>query len=79
MSMTKFSGKEDPGYVKVSDLLWLWISEMENKKKEEERISDQSAGRSPATYGSINSGGGPIFFGSNNAGRDVVHIRLGRY
>jgi len=72
MSMTKFAGKNDPGYVKVCDILWLWISGME--KKNDERIQDGSA---DAGYGPVYSGGGPVFIGSNNAGRDITNIRLG--
>ena len=75
MSMTKFTGKNDPGYVNVCDILWLWISEIE--KKNDERSQDDSLGSARAGYGPVYSGGGPVFIGSNNAGRDVTNIQLG--
>jgi hypothetical protein len=74
MSMTRFTGKNDPGYVKVSDTLWLWISEM--KKKNDERSREDYRGSAHAGYGLVDSGGGPIFIGSGNAGRDVTNIQL---
>ena len=73
MSMTKFTSKNDPGYVRVSDVLWLWISEVEKKK--EERIRHDSADGPHASYGAVYSGGGPVIIGSNNAGRDIVNMR----
>lgn len=75
MSMTKFTGKNDPGYVRVCDVLWMWIAEME--KKNDERSQDDSPGIAHAGYGLVYSGGGPVFIGSNNAGRDVTNIQLG--
>jgi hypothetical protein len=76
MSMTRFTGKNDPGYVKVSDTLWLWISEME--KKNDERCRGETLDSAHAGYGPVNSGGGPVFIGSGNAGRDVMNFQLGR-
>jgi len=74
MSMTKFAGKDDPGYVKVCDILWLWISEMEKKK--EDRSQDDSLDSAQAGHGPVYSGGGPVFIGSGNAGRDITNIQL---
>jgi len=73
--MTKFTGKNDPGYVRVCDVLWLWISEME--KKNDERSQDDSPGSADAGYGLVYSGGGNVFIGSNNAGGDITNIQLG--
>jgi hypothetical protein len=75
-SMTRFTGKDDSGYVKVSDTLWLWISEIE--KTNEERSRNESLGTSNAGYGFVNSGGGPVFIGSGNAGRDITSFQFGR-
>ena len=47
------------------------------EKKNDERSQDDSLGSAHAAYGPVYSGGGPIFIGSNNAGRDVTNIRLG--
>jgi hypothetical protein len=76
MSMTKFTGENDLGYVRVRDTLWLWISDEKNKNGE--RIRDGSRSSEHAGYGPIHSGGGNVFIGSNNAGRDVTNIYLGQ-
>lgn len=75
MNMTKFTGKNDPGYVNVCDILWLWISKIE--KKNGERSQDDSLGSTHAGHGPVYSGGGPVFIGSNNAGRDIMNIQWG--
>lgn len=77
MSMTRFTGKTDPGYVKVCDVLWLWISLVEGEKKNDERIEDDPPGNTAAGHSPVYSGGGPVFIGSNNAGRDVNNISFG--
>jgi len=77
--MTKFTGKDDPGYVSVCDVLWLWISTIEEKKKK--KGGDDITGDPPISihggYGPVYSGGGSVFIGSNNAGRDVTNINFG--
>jgi len=73
MSMTRFTGKNDSGYVKVSDTLWLWISEIE--KKNDERSRAENLGDAPAGFGRVTSVGGPVFIGSGNAGRDIMNIQ----
>jgi hypothetical protein len=75
MGMTRFTDKNDPGYVRVCDVLWLWTSEI--NKKNDETIQDESLGSAPVAYGPVHSGGGPVFIGSNNAGRDITNIRWG--
>jgi hypothetical protein len=72
--MTRFTGKNDPGYVNVCDVLWLWISQAE--KKNDQRSQDDSLGNVHAGYGPVYSGGGPVFIGSNNAGRDAINIQF---
>lgn len=75
MSMTKFTSKNDPGYVNVCDVLWLWISEIgKNGDKPTQKDSPTNA---PAGNGLVSSGGGAVFIGSNNAGRDITNIRMG--
>jgi hypothetical protein len=77
MSMTKFTGKNDLGYVRVSDVIWLWISMIEAKKKKGEAVADEHPGHDLAGHGYVHSGGGPVFVGSNNAGRDIHNINFG--
>ncbi|KAI9666477.1 MAG: hypothetical protein M1821_004413 [Bathelium mastoideum] len=74
MSMTKFSDKNDSGYVRVCGVLWLWVSEMENKRHRNTEDDSQDGLR--AEYGPIYSGGGSVFVGSNNAGRDITNVGL---
>lgn len=74
MSMIRFANKNDPGYVKICDVLWLWIRDIE--KKSDEHVQNDSPSNAHAGDGSVYSGGGPVFVGSNNAGRDVTNIRF---
>jgi len=60
MSMTKFSSKDDPGYVKVCDILWLWVSEIEKKK--DERSQGDSPDSAQTRYSLVYSGGGTCLY-----------------
>jgi hypothetical protein len=87
MGMTKFTGATDDGYVKVQNQLWLWVGmiQKQNKKKEVSADSKERDSKEPDSIepdmkepearqvanGPINSGGGPVFLGSQNAGRDI--------
>jgi hypothetical protein len=78
MRMTKFLGENDPGYVNVCDVLWLWISTIEEKKKNSnDSIAGDPAGSTYGGYGPVYSGGGSVFIGSNNAGRDITNMSFG--
>ena len=78
--MTKFTGATDDGYVKVQNQLWLWVDmiQKQNKKKKDSAHSKERDSKEPresearqVANGPIYSGGGPVFLGSQNAGRDI--------
>ncbi|KAJ5752545.1 hypothetical protein N7520_009462 [Penicillium odoratum] len=74
MGMTKFSGNRDPGYVAVSGQLWLWVKLLEDMDSQAQTQTQQAAStRTAQQQRAINSGGGPIIFGSVTAGRDIVN------
>lgn len=78
--MTKFASARDPGYVAVSDQLWLWVEALQREREaqvqaqafQESQLQQEPAGfqNSRPQY-LIDSGGGPIFQGSQAAGRDI--------
>lgn len=47
------------------------------EKKKGELSTDDSRGSTHPGVGQVSSGGGPIFIGSNNAGRDITNIQWG--
>ncbi|KAH6668689.1 hypothetical protein B0J14DRAFT_546785 [Halenospora varia] len=70
--MTKFSGVNDPGYVSVCGRLKNWVNKLEEVKSEvAEPIKEiPKAGGSRIYSGAVNSSGGPIFMGDQNAAGD---------
>ncbi|KAJ5628167.1 hypothetical protein N7490_010395 [Penicillium lividum] len=74
MGMTKFSGNRDPGYVAVSGQLWLWVNLLEDMDSQAQTQTQQAASaRTAQQQRAINSGGGPIIFGSVIAERDIMN------
>lgn len=82
VEMTKFVSDRDAGYVRVRDQLWLWYdgvrkNQDEWRARQTEGSSRGGGGSRPAqgSLPSLNSGGGPIFFGNQTAGRDVYNVQ----
>lgn len=86
MDMTRFSGPTDNGYVRVSEQLWLWVDTIERtlqssapapselrEKRNKKFGSMQDIDPQPERAGFFHSGGGPIIFGSQSAGRDISY------
>jgi hypothetical protein len=71
-NMTKFEGKTDTGYGRVRDQLWLWVENVGDQSTAQESIiSDGARGNSTTNPTTIQSGGGAVFLGALNAGRDI--------
>jgi hypothetical protein len=71
MDMTKFDGANDSGYIAVRDQLWLWVNALE---KIEAQSTEEIRERRNEKYiylGSVHSGGGSVFQGNLNAGRNI--------
>lgn len=87
--MTKFSSSKDPGYVAVSDQLWLWVDALQKQSEAHAKVTapdwripleelrdkrkrlettQETGGFQYAGY--TFSGGGPVFNGNQNVGRD---------
>lgn len=75
MGMTKFGGNRDPGYVAVSEQLWLWVHTLEDLEAQAQAASvrTQPQPHQHQQQRTIDSGGGPIFLGSVTAGRDFIN------
>ncbi|KAJ5903949.1 hypothetical protein N7504_006332 [Penicillium tannophilum] len=71
MGMTKFGGNRDPGYVAVSEQLWLWVHTLEDLEAKAQAASVRT--QQQQQQRTIDSGGGPIFLGSVTAGRDFIN------
>lgn len=82
--MTKFASARDPGYVAVSDQLWFWVEALQGEREaqvqaqaqaqafQESQPQQEPAGfQNPRPQYLIDYGGGPIFQGSQAAGRDI--------
>lgn len=83
--MSRFSSDKDPGYVAVSDQLWLWVETLQ-KEYEVQAPTQGFGGTQPGfassqnakTHYLIDSGGGAIFQGHQVAGRDFNFNRISR-
>ncbi|KAJ5663921.1 hypothetical protein N7507_004652 [Penicillium longicatenatum] len=74
MEMTKFGSNRDPGYVAVSQQLWLWIYTLEESKAQAQAAPVSTTQLQPhQQQHTIDSGGGPMFLGSVTAGRDFIN------
>jgi hypothetical protein len=74
MGMTKFGSNRDPGYVAVSQQLWLWIYTLEESKAQAQVASVSTTQLQPhQQQRTIDSGGGPVFLGNVTAGRDFIN------
>lgn len=77
MGMTKFSGNRDPGYVAVSEQLWLWVHTLEDLEAQAQAASMRAQPlpqqQQHQQQRTIDSGGGPIFLGRVAAGRDFIN------
>lgn len=85
MDMTRFSGPGDAGYVRVRDQLWLWVDAVAQRSVEDRadrnntntRVHQEQPKQMLLQYsGTVYSGGGPVFQGSQTAGRDL-HFDFG--
>jgi len=71
--MTKFASEADPGFVSVCGRLKTWIDELQKKKEgttEAQKKEEAKEGNSRVYSGAVNSAGGPIFMGDQNAAGD---------
>ncbi|CAG8897091.1 unnamed protein product [Penicillium egyptiacum] len=69
MQMTKFSSCQDPGYMAVSNQLWVWVDAIESQQGP---VSMEAGNRKPRSGYFIESSGGPVMLGNMNAGRDFT-------
>jgi hypothetical protein len=86
MDMVRYASKSDPGYIAVSDQLWIWVDEITQSSAsslpplDEIRQArqamfggDQGDGSQFIVRGSINSGGGSVFVGNQTASGDITN------
>ncbi|PVH71701.1 hypothetical protein DL98DRAFT_520934 [Cadophora sp. DSE1049] len=71
--MTKFTGETDPGFASVCGRLKTWIDKLQGEKAGAAELTRKEVlkdGGGRVYSGSVNSSGGPIFMGDQNAARD---------
>ena len=72
IDIVRFSGPRDAGYIRVRDQLWLWVDVVQRKLEEQNTEVRQNPNQMLSHYsGTVFSSGGPVFQGSQNAGRDL--------
>jgi hypothetical protein len=79
MDMVRYASKSDPGYIAVSDQLWIWVDEITQSSAsslpplDEIRQARQGDGSQFIVRGSINSGGGSVLVGNQTASGDITN------
>ncbi|KAJ5835667.1 hypothetical protein N7447_001693 [Penicillium robsamsonii] len=69
MQMTRFNSPQDPGYMAVSNQLWIWVDGIESQQAP---VPVEAGNRSSRSGYMIQSGGGPVMLGNMSAGRDFT-------
>lgn len=79
--MTKFSSARDAGYISVSNQLWLWVETIQKEADAQVNAASHAQASAQEIrerrikmfdpsgsqyFGSVNSGGGPVFQGDHS-------------
>ena len=77
--MTKFSGKQDDGYMSVSSVLWRWATELEGTPAPAPAESNATAAEATRqrwaspTHGGVYTQGGNTYSGQNYVSGGELH------